>query len=282
MGKQNKQKLVNNLGGLRPGMNQPEKTHGLRLSNIAQQKLIFFRVNPDNSVFEEMKHDHYLDNLEKDIKDNGILHPLIATQDGLLIEGHSRLGIAQKLNLPTIPCRLILDELTSQQLKERVYLGNLNRFEITPDHRTALFAALYPDYFLSSRDEHQHRSKPVQELAKEMGVSPRQVQREREVVALSLDIKKSKGDSSPLQASDMPIARKELRQQKLLATEAPKSPSRKHYKFVSENSTSYTMLTQNDVKILSINPESFGGLEQMDEFLQKAAKLYSSITRKNN
>lgn len=277
--KKNKQKLVSNLGGLRPGMSVPEKTIGLRLSNISQQKLDFFKENPDNVVFEEMKSAGYLTSLEKDIATSGILHPLIATQSGLLIEGHSRYLIAKKLGLTTIPCRIILDDLTPQQLKERVYLGNLNRFEISADQRTTLFAVLYPDYFLESRDDLLIKTKPVKELAQEMGVTPRQVQRERKVVMTSLAMKKEVGDASPLRATDMQAARQELQRQKQRQSKDSKNILLAGLKRKDENSQKCSLFNADGVRVFSVNPSLFTSQEELNLFLVKTAMLYKKISK---
>lgn len=132
------------------------KVQGLLLSQIVYKPIDFFIPNPCNTVFDALKTEQQFDALLKDIDEaRAILNPLIAMPDGTVIEGHSRLNVAKKLqnegkSLGLLPVRIITTPLTDDEIKQRVYLGNLLRFEIDEDTRISLYAEIWPGYFYSS------------------------------------------------------------------------------------------------------------------------------------
>src|SRR5208337_5641561 len=75
----------------------------------------------------------------------------------LLIEGESRLTIARKLSseglldFDLLPVRIIKGELSADDQRKRLYLGNLSRFEIDEDTRLTLYAKVWPDFYLAER-----------------------------------------------------------------------------------------------------------------------------------
>lgn len=133
------------------------KTDGLELSQILYKSIDFFKPNPCNTVFDALKTESQLDALYRDIDNaRAIINPLIAMPDGTIVEGHSRLNVAKRLSeegkgLGTLPVRIITTPLTAEEVKQRVYLGNLSRFEIDEDTRILLYAEIWPDYFYSDR-----------------------------------------------------------------------------------------------------------------------------------
>ena len=131
-----------------------DNLEGLELSReVDYRKPSFFKGHPENKIFDNLKTREYLDALKKDIQDAGaIVNPLIALPDGTLIEGHSRLIVAQELEaegktLGPLPVRFILSPMTPEEQARRVFLGNLSRFEIDQDTRLALYARIWPGYF---------------------------------------------------------------------------------------------------------------------------------------
>lgn len=203
--KRKQQALMSHLTALRPGVAsatksvalgiEEDKADGLVLSGVQLKEITFFTVNELNTIFEGLKSQEYYEQLKRDIAQDGIINALIALPDGQLIEGHSRLKVAQELGLHNVPVRFILNTLSAAEMKRRVYLGNLNRFEIPFDIRLILFAEIYPDYFYTSAQEldQQHKrsgekkdvttEKPstAKTVAAAMGISDRQVRNEKEV-----------------------------------------------------------------------------------------------------
>ncbi|NIZ19958.1 ParB/RepB/Spo0J family partition protein [Entomospira culicis] len=270
----------------------PDNYHGLRLSDVLYHPPQHLQANPLNQSFEAMKDRLYLESLEADIARHGIVNALIATKAGVLIEGHSRWNIAQKLNLKEIPVRYILSDLSENELKERLYLSNLNRFEISKDARTKMYADLYPHIF------YDETIAIPEELAKSMGLSLSQVRNERQLLLLAIKLKEEKDDTSPLSIEDLQkarktinLARRERERLKRLQWQQPSALSTQQkpeplplflsheeeiqqpeldileaYKLISLNARCYNIYTKNDQLIASLDPQTFLHIEELDHF----------------
>ncbi|NIZ19951.1 ParB/RepB/Spo0J family partition protein [Entomospira culicis] len=227
--KDGEDRLMAHLTAPRPGLShirvgiEDDKASGLMLSGVQLKEIDFFKNNELNTIFESLKSSEYFTQLKRDIAQDGIINALIALPDGQLIEGHSRLKIAQELGFSTVPVRFILNTLSAHEIKRRVYLGNLNRFEIPSDLRLILFAEIYPDYFYASAKEldQSHRQSDVLALERDkpttakavaaaMGLSDRQVRNEKEIFLLAKEIA---GHQHPT-LSEISKARELLRQKK--------------------------------------------------------------------
>jgi hypothetical protein len=188
--------LENNV---RPGESIPENreeetntviTRGLLLSEIQLKPLDWFHYNPENEIFRYHKTNEYFKRLEKDIIDaNAIINPLIAMPDGLLVEGESRHVIARKLNnagnnsFAKIPVRIILSKITKDKITERLYLGNLSRFDIPLTTKLLIYAKIWPDYFLAKTDGSEGgRISTKKEIAEVTGLSESQIKRDKSVI----------------------------------------------------------------------------------------------------
>lgn len=158
---------------------------GLELSETEYWSPERFRLNPANEPFRALKSADYMDKLEADIRENGILDDLKAMPDGLLLAGESRLEIAKRLGLKKIPVKVVLSDLGEEEQERRLILDNLLRFEIDKDTRAALL------YKIGLYD------KPVQEAAQELGVSTRQVIRDRAVAAEAAELAQERGEEKP-------------------------------------------------------------------------------------
>lgn len=271
---------------------------GLELSNIFFKDPYSLNPNPLNSTFDEIKNPQYLESLKADITHHGIVNALIITKSSLLIEGHSRLIIAKELNLKSVPVRIILTELSDQALKERVYLGNLNRFEISKDARTKMFADLYPHIFY-----HAESSIP-EALAKQMGLSTSQVRNERQLLLLAKQIKEEHNDCSALTTHDIRLARSKINQlrrererlkrmQWQPVDQLPQKPFEnltsmplflsheetrpntdnlditQEYKLFSQGSRLYSIYTKDDQLVAQLDPYTFNDLSELDSFAKQ-------------
>jgi hypothetical protein len=190
------------------------RLEGLALDDMVRRPLNWFKHNPENDVFTTLKTPAYWQTLERDIREaKAILSPLIAMPDGLLIEGESRLTVARKLSseglldFDFLPVRIIKGELSNEEQRKRLYLGNLSRFEIDGDTRAALYAQIWPDLIREAppgRPSSENtdtvsvkRTQAVQELARQAGISERQAWREAEVIKEGAAIAKAHGEASP-------------------------------------------------------------------------------------
>jgi hypothetical protein len=165
---------------------------GLELSGVQYKPSSWFKENPENAIFARLKTQGYMDNLKRDIADTGaILNPLIAMPDGTLIEGHSRISIIRQLEtegrwVETVPVRLILSEISADEIRKRVYLGNLSRFEIDVNTRAVLYREIWPDFAPATATVAvKAASEAVREVAKNTGMKERQAWNERGILKLA-------------------------------------------------------------------------------------------------
>ena len=126
---------------------------GLKLGRFELIPLEELKENPHNAIFRTMKTKEYWERLKRDIRETGsIIYPLIALPDGTLLEGESRLRVAKELHaegvpgFDRVPVRKTGD-ISPDEQKKRLYLGNLSRFEIDTATRIKLYAEIWPDYF---------------------------------------------------------------------------------------------------------------------------------------
>jgi hypothetical protein len=193
---------------------------GLKLSDIQLKPLDFFRDNPANHVFDAAKEasPNYWQDLKRDIAEaRTIINPVIALPDGTLLEGHSRIRIARELaaeglDLGKIPARLVASRISEEEAKRRVYLGNLSRFEMDPDTRLALYAEIWPDYYLSEGKAGRPGKSAhgdtitARAVASAVGKSEIQVKRDRATVHAAQELAQAKGKKAP-DPSDIAEAR---------------------------------------------------------------------------
>lgn len=124
-----------------------KQTHGIELSAIryVSPKTLF--VNPLNEQFFTAEKERYFEELREDIEERGILVPLIARRDGILLAGHNRLRVAQMLDLPAVPVQFVEQDLDGKSEREFVIKDNLVRRQLTAEQRTKLYEALYENFY---------------------------------------------------------------------------------------------------------------------------------------
>lgn len=200
---------------------------GIELSDIVFKELAFFRENPENEIFRKLKTDAYFKALEKDIREAGaIVTPLIAMPDGLLLEGESRLRVAKSLvqkglnTYKKVPARIVRSLMSTEEIRSRLYLGNLSRFEIDEDTRILLYAQIWPGYFSASVSTGRPKADTVSpfairqaEIAEVMGKSERQLRRDRTLYQKALAIARSQGKLLP-EKKDIEEAKNDRKQKR--------------------------------------------------------------------
>lgn len=123
-----------------------ENITGLRLSDVIQESPKKLRINPLNSNFFTEETSEYFENLRRDVKERGIVVPLVARQDGTLLAGHNRLRIAQEIQLSLVPVQYVLEELSEEAERKFVINDNLLRRQLSGSERITLYRILYPDF----------------------------------------------------------------------------------------------------------------------------------------
>ena len=123
-----------------------ENIVGVRLSDVIQESPKKMRANPLNSDFFTEETSEYFKNLRRDVKERGIVVPLIAKQDGTLLAGHNRLRIAQELRLSLVPVQYVLEELSEEAERKFVINDNVLRRQLSGSERIRLYRILYPNF----------------------------------------------------------------------------------------------------------------------------------------
>ncbi len=119
---------------------------GVRLSDVqyvSPDKLI---PNALNSFFFKEESSEYFSKLREDIRDRGIIVPLIAKKDDTLLAGHNRLRLARELGLENVPVQYVLDGLNDDAEKEFIIKDNLYRRQFSAAEWIDLYKKLYPDF----------------------------------------------------------------------------------------------------------------------------------------
>lgn len=122
---------------------------GLRPIQFIDPSLL--KKNPLNELFSS-ESDEYFITLKNDIQERGIIVPLIARSDYLLVAGHNRLKVALELQLTVVPVQFALDDLTIQQERELLFKDNILRRQLTAlDKETLIRAAYATELFEDNR-----------------------------------------------------------------------------------------------------------------------------------
>jgi hypothetical protein len=125
--------------------------------------------------------------LAKSIETNGLAHPIIVTNDGVLVAGHRRLKACESLGWPTIPARrfgsLTEEELRALELDENVQRLDLDSYEASKQRLTEIRQAesdakreaeeIRPE---SGRKGRPRKAGSVRDVAKRLGMSKAAVQ----------------------------------------------------------------------------------------------------------
>jgi hypothetical protein len=157
--------------------------------------LSWFKTNPINRFFQEVKTDQYWKDLEADIRNTGFIRDaLLAMPDGTLLSGESRVTVCRKLaeegisGLDPLPVRITINMLSEQEQTETIFLENLSRFELDEDTRVLAYKKIWPGYFSATKlkpgpkAENQQPEPTVQDIAAATGKSERQLQRDRKLL----------------------------------------------------------------------------------------------------
>lgn len=120
---------------------------GISLLPVQDINPEMLKPNPDNKIFNPLSGKDY-ERLRDDIKERGIIDPLIIRQDKVLLTGHNRLRIALELKLKTIPVRKIESGLKPKEEKKFLVLDNLLRRQLSPAEKESLILEFYKDEIL--------------------------------------------------------------------------------------------------------------------------------------
>lgn len=125
---------------------QQELPLGVKLSRVKKVKPSKLKENPLNQQFFRKESEEYFAKLTSDIKERGVIVPLIAKKDGTLLAGHNRLKIAYNIGLKKIPVQYVKNGLDDENEKQFVIKDNLLRRQLTHDDRIELYRVLYTNF----------------------------------------------------------------------------------------------------------------------------------------
>ena len=118
------------------------KSEKLNLGPIVMVDPKTMKANPMNHIFNSVPYHEYL-TLKEDIKNRGILVPLIIMNTGYILTGHNRLKIALEIGLEKIPVQYCNSELKPDDEKQFMIKDNLFRRQLTSDQKEKLIKELY-------------------------------------------------------------------------------------------------------------------------------------------
>jgi hypothetical protein len=119
---------------------------GTNLSDVQKVERTKLRPNPKNEEYFIRESPAYFERLEQDIRERGIVVPLLAKEDGTLLAGHNRLIVAEKLNLKFVPVQYVKQHISEQEEQAFVIKDNLLRRQFTGIEWMQIYRRLYPDF----------------------------------------------------------------------------------------------------------------------------------------
>ena len=118
---------------------------GVKLAAVTMYAVKDLQDPPLNDqFFQELPPDE-LKALRDDIAERGVLVPIIATAEGVILSGHRRARITRELGRTFVPVQFIEGKLTKAQEREFLIKDNLLRRHLGPAEKKALIVALYGD-----------------------------------------------------------------------------------------------------------------------------------------
>ncbi len=123
---------------------------GVKLSPVKYVAHKDLKENPLNKKYFTQDQD-YIQQLTEDIRQRGIIVPLIAKRDGLLLAGHVRLQIARNIDLLMVPLQYVLSDLTPKQERDFLLKDNVLRRQLSPAQKEHLIRELYGEEIFVDR-----------------------------------------------------------------------------------------------------------------------------------
>lgn len=114
------------------------------IGKVRKMPISFFKRNEKNGEFFEEKNIELTQMIE-DVKKRGVLVPLIAKDDGILLAGHCRLKAAKVAGLKFLPVQIVTN-ITDAEEFEYLIKDNTVRRHFTPGDRLKIYRRLYPAF----------------------------------------------------------------------------------------------------------------------------------------
>jgi hypothetical protein len=128
-------------------------------------------IHPELESLLDQQDQRSYDELKKSIQANGIMHPIIVwTEENVVIDGHTRLKIAEELGVPFRTSEMSFPDLNAA--KEWIIRNQLGRRNLTPVRFEYYIGQLY-----NEKKEREASKKPEIEIAAEFDIAPVTVKR---------------------------------------------------------------------------------------------------------
>ena len=177
---------------------QKGREMGVPLSDIRYIAPAKLTANPMNSFFNS-ETTEYFEVLRNDIRERGIIVPLLAKEDGTILAGHNRLLIAQELGLASVPVQYILQPLSEEEERAFIFKDNIIRRQLSATEKQKLIERLYHDEISEDRRGGDRRSDDVKiKSSTELLISlPEKIEKETGITVgtakrILADLRKSK------------------------------------------------------------------------------------------
>ncbi len=120
----------------------PAPPAGVKLEPVRDFAIAALTPHKSNVLFAELPAKERAA-LKEDIQTRGVLVPVIATADGVILSGHRRVEICKELGKAFIPVQIVVGDLTPAQEREFLIKDNLLRRHLSADEKKALIVELY-------------------------------------------------------------------------------------------------------------------------------------------
>jgi ParB-like chromosome segregation protein Spo0J len=118
----------------------------MNVTEIKQVSAHKLHINPSNAEFFPLEDEQRFEQLKNDIRERGIIVPLLAKKDDTLLAGHNRLRAALELGLEYVPVQYVQEQLSEEQEREFLIKDNLLRRQFSGSEWIAIYRKLYPDF----------------------------------------------------------------------------------------------------------------------------------------
>jgi hypothetical protein len=118
----------------------------MNVTEVKQVSVHKLRINPSNAEFFPLEDEQRFEQLKNDIRERGIIVPLLAKKDDTLLAGHNRLKAALELGLEYVPVQYVQEQLSEEQEREFLIKDNLLRRQFSGSEWIAIYRKLYPNF----------------------------------------------------------------------------------------------------------------------------------------
>ena len=169
------------------------------MEQITNLSVDILKVHPRNTeFFDDIQGEQY-EKFKNSIKEDGILTPLIVSPDMTIISGHQRYQAAKDLNIGLVPV-IIKEELLDEKEKLKKLLAtNFGRLKNDPVKQGRVFKEyeeLCGVYHGGDRSSKRQFVALQEQVAKELGVDVRTLQRLKKLNSLSPDLQELISDGT--------------------------------------------------------------------------------------